>query len=122
MKCLERNRYMLHVLHRSNCKLHKAIVSNCSDDFIQTLAEIVHNILNGNISLNKSLVNKLKKYKKQLQRIYQAIRKKRSTKQRRKIFTSQTGGFWPLLIEAALSGLATYVGQKIANNVVENSK
>lgn len=116
MKGVERDRHMLCALRQSNCKLHKSIVQNCNGRLVQTLAEIVHNILSGNVTIDSKLLIRLKKYKKQLRRIYAAIRFKRSIKHRRRVFATQTGGFWPLLIEAALSGLAAYAGQKLASN------
>lgn len=107
MKNVSRDQHILHVLKNNKCKkFQKAILQNCDDKFIQTLAEIVHNVLKGNIRLDAKDLRKLKKYKTQLRKIHASIKKNRATKSRRKLFSNQIGGFWPVLAGLALQSLA----------------
>lgn len=105
MKCVQKEKFLLHVLRNSKSKLFKAILKNSDDKLIQTLAEIVHNVLSGNVRIDDKLVKKLRKFKIPLRKIHSAIKKKRLVKQRRKIFINQIGGFWPVLLQAALQAL-----------------
>lgn len=114
MKCVVRDRHLLQVLKQAKSKLHKAIINNCDDRFIQTLSEILHNVLNGNVNLDLPTKKKLKRYKSRLFKLHDHISKHKTVKRRRKAFANQTGGFWPLLLNAVLSGIAAYGGQKLA--------
>lgn len=98
MKSVTRDRHILHVLKGAKCNLSKAILKNCDDRFIQTLSEIVHNILIGNVDIDSTTMRKLKRYKSQLRELHQYIRKNKQVKNRRKKFINQTGGFLPLII------------------------
>lgn len=98
MKSVTRDRHILHVLKGAKCILSKAILKNCDDRFIQTLSEIVHNILIGNVDIDSITMRKLKRYKSQLRELHQYIRKNKQVKNRRKKFINQTGGFLPLII------------------------
>lgn len=104
----------LHVLREANCKLQKAIIKNCDDKVIQSLTEILHNVLIGNVEISSSTLNKLKKYKSQLQKLHRCIRKNKAVYYRRKKFVNQVGGFWPFLIKAVLSSALGYGAQKLA--------
>lgn len=115
MKSVKKNEDLLRVLKKySNTKIWKGIIENCDTSVIQALAEILHNVLVGNLELDSSSFAKLNKYKRQLRKLHSCIRTKKVVRERRKYFANQRGGFWPLLLEAALSGLAAYGGQKLA--------
>lgn len=126
MKNVEKVLPTLQVLREANCKFQKSIIKNCDDKVIQSLAAILHNVLIGNVELNSTIFNKLKKYKGQLQKLHHCIKKNKSIGYRRKKFVkNQIGGFWPILINAVLSGVLGYVGQKLAEHgseQVTNSK
>lgn len=117
MKCVKKDQHILHVLKNSNCKLKKAILKNCDDRVVRVLAEILHNVLRGNVKVDAKLKNKLKKYKNPLLKLHKEISRNTSVKYRRKKFTNQTGGFWPLLLEAALSGVLSYGGEKLIQKI-----
>lgn len=91
----------------------KAILKNCDDKLIQTLSEIVHNVLSGNIDVDTKTVKKLKRYKNQLRKLHLSIQKRKCLKQRRRLLIKQEGGIWPLLLEAALTALTSYGGEKL---------
>lgn len=115
MRCLERDVHFLHVLKNTKCKtFRKLLIQNCDEKVIQTLAEIVHNILHGNIKIDSINSKKLKKYKNHLRKLHSKILKKKLPKQRRRIFSNQDGGFWTPLIAAALQALADYGIKKLS--------
>lgn len=116
MKTVQRDKHILSVLKGANSNLLKAILKNCDDRVIQTISEILHNTLIGNISLEPKHIRKLKRYKSQLRQLHQYIRKNKLTKKRRSKFVNQVGGFWPILLEAALSSLASYGINKLFND------
>lgn len=116
MKTVEKEKHTLHTLKNSNCKLFKAILKNCDDRVIQALSEIIHNILSGNITVEGRTLKKLKRHKIELQRTHKKIKKNKSAKYRRRLYSNQTGGFWPVLLEAALSALGSYAVNQLAKN------
>lgn len=113
MKLVAKNQHYLHALKHAKSNLQKGILSTCDDSLIQTLAEIVHNVLSGNLELDEQLLKKLKRFKSKLRLIHATLKSTKCPKKRRKLFINQRGGFWPILLEAALSGLASYGGEKL---------
>lgn len=114
MKSVARERHILLVLKKAKNKLFRAILRHCDDKLIQTLAEIIHNVISGNIEIDQKIVRKLKRYKSQLRKLHLSIKKRKCLKQRRRLLIKQDGGIWPLLLEAALAGLTSYGGEKLA--------
>jgi len=98
---------MLLTLSKSPVKLRKAILANCSDEIIKTLAEVSANTLYGNIAVSEKDKKILKRYKKCLRDL--ADRKK-CVKSKRKILV-QKGGFLPVLLGTLLSSV---VGQLLS--------
>lgn len=115
MKCVVKDQHILHVLKSANYNLFKSIIKNCDDKVIQTLSEIIHNVLNGNVDLDKKTLKKLKKYKTELKQTHLKIKKNKSNKYRRHIYLNQTGGFWPILLQSVLSSLGSFVLEKVKN-------
>lgn len=114
MKCVQKEKFILHVLKDTKSKkLRKAILSTCSDQVIQTLAEIVHNILKNNVNISQTDIEKLRKYKLTLRRIHSELMKKKKTSERRKIFLNQKGGFLTPLLASVLSALVEYGVNKL---------
>lgn len=123
MKTVQRDQHFLQVLKKCKCeKFQKALFRHCDDNVIQTLSEIVHNVLNGNLKMSDEELAKLKKYKKPLRKINAYIKTHKCLKRRRRIIRSQVGGMWPLLAKLALSGLASLGGEKIINYGVDKIK
>lgn len=117
MKSVKQNQELLLLLKKyAGTKIWKGIVENCNASVIRALAEILHNVLIGNLPLDVATVVKLSKYKTQLKRLHSCIRRKKLVGHRRKKFANQKGGFWPIIINAALSALASYAGEKLAEN------
>lgn len=108
-KRLQTNQYILYTLLTAKPKLSKAIIKNADPELIHSLCEIVHNILNGNVQLNKTLKRKLKRYKKELRRI---VCPKRSVNIKRRIFVQKGAGFIPLILGSVLSGIASSIADK----------
>lgn len=116
MKTVEKEKHTLHTLKNSNCKLFKAILRNCDDRVIQALSEIIHNILSGNIQIEDKTLKKLKRHKGELQKTHRKIKQNKSASYRRRLYSNQTGGFWPVLLEAALAALGSYAVNKLVKN------
>lgn len=119
MKQIAKHRYMLEVLKACSPKLRKAILQNSDEELICVLAEIIVNLMEGNIKMSPSQKQKLIPFK----RIFRAIVKQSctakvdKTKLRKQVV--QTGGALPFLIpliapliaKAALAGaVSTGVG------------
>lgn len=113
MKCVVRDRNILCVLKNANSKLRKVIIKNCDDCVIRTLAEIVHNMIAGNVRMNVQTLKKMKRYKRDMRLLHGYIQKNKSNKGRRKRFVNQVGGFWPLLLQGVLSAALSYGGEKL---------
>lgn len=116
MKCVERDQHLLRVLKGAKSNLTKAILQNCDDRVIQTLSEILHNTMIGNVTVDPKHLRKMKRYKKELRSVHGFIRKNKLTKSRRRRFVKQVGGFWPALLGSALTSLLTYGAEKLMEN------
>lgn len=118
MKHIEKHRYMLEVLKNAKPKLRKAILQQCDDDLVCVLAEIIVNLMDGQINITSQQKQKLKPYKVLFRKIRKHCNHRPSQKiLRRKVI--QTGGALPFLIpllmpliaKAALAGaVSTGVG------------
>ena len=104
MSQVDKNKNFLKLLCNSNKKLRKSLIQNGSKDQINSLCEIVLNLLNGNIKISDEKLNKLSKKRNSLKQFIQknvAIKKKK--------YLIQRGGFLEILIPAIISGLASVV-------------
>ena len=76
--------------------------------------------MKGNLQLTKEQIEGLKKYKKPLRKIFDAIRKKKSIKKRRKLLINQSGGaigaIASLILGTLASTLANYALDKTIGN------
>lgn len=105
---------MLHALKNTKCKKRqKLFLKTCDDRVIQTLSEIIHNTLKGNIKIEPHILQELRKFKSKLRSIHSKLKKNKKIKQRRKIFVNQVGGFWVPLLTAALTALGEYGIKKL---------
>jgi hypothetical protein len=91
---LERNIDGLCYLSKCTPKIRKAIINNANKDLIYTLCEIALNVLNGNIKLEKDLVQKLKPHKNCLRN----LANRNSSIKLKKSYINQKGGSWLALI------------------------
>lgn len=116
MKAVLEEKRMLHILKDANCNLFKAIIKNCNDCVIQALSEILHNVLLGNVNIDKKVLKKLKPYKTKLQKTHKKIKNNKSVKYRRRLFSNQTGGFWPILLNTVLPLISSIALEKLKKN------
>lgn len=101
MKRLTNNKHILHVLKKSNPKLRKAILKNSDKELIETVCEICHNILKGNVPITTKCRSKLKKYKRDIRSLASPNIKLASKRN----IVVQKGGFLPIILEALLSSI-----------------
>lgn len=119
MKALESHRYMFEVLKKADPKLRKAILQNSDESLVCVLAEIIFNIMGGQVPLSKQQKQKLKPYKKLFRKIVNQCSRPQPNKKLLKRQVVQSGGALPFLIplilpliaKAALAGaVSTGVG------------
>lgn len=125
MKNVQRDQPFLHVLKENKCKkCQKILLENCNKDIIQTLTDILYNVMNGNVHINDVDLQELKKYKNTLKKIFDGIQRKRTVKARRNLFVqhNQKGGFWPILARIALQLLVALTSEKLLQNDNNNKK
>lgn len=98
MKHLEKHRYMFEVLKNASPKLRKAILQNSDDELICVLAEIIVNLMEGNVKLSPQQKQKMKPYKFLFRTIRKQCNRHHPNKKmlRRKVV--QTGGILPFFI------------------------
>lgn len=88
-----------------NRKLRECILKYCDRNVIQVICEIAFNTLNGhNTNIDSNIINKLKRYKKELRRISCP---KLSIGRKRKIII-QRGGWIQGLIATVLAAIAAH--------------
>lgn len=85
---------ILHTLQ--SAKLRKSILENSDIHLIKTLIECIQNTLNGNVTLTKNEIKKLRRFKTVLRKI---LHSKCKLEQKRKlIIQSGQGAFFPILL------------------------
>ncbi len=116
MKNIEKNKHILCFL--SSCKptIRNAILAKSDKNLIATICEIVYNLLNNNLDINKTTLAKLHKYKNTFRKLV----KKSNLKSKKEIIIQQ-GGFLQFLIPAAISGIATILSNVIPT-LINNNK
>ena len=87
-------------------KRREGLVNLATGDEIRAIAEIVHNLLKGNVPLNADCLARLKRHKKQLRLLSQ---KRYPVREKRELI-KQTGGIWASLIPVAVSTVASLLG------------
>lgn len=93
-KRFRRNIPILQALHKTSPKKRKQMVHTMSDDSINALCDCACNIKSGNVPVTSQQFKSLKPYHKQLK-----ILSKKSTPQKKKRKTLQSGGFLGLLLK-----------------------
>lgn len=107
MGSVETNKDFLRFLISSSKKSRSKLISAASKKEINSICEIILNILKGNIPLSDDLKSSLSRRKKKLRQLVKRV--KLSTK--KKIL--QTGGFLQFLIPAIITGLSTFASSLI---------
>lgn len=102
MQNIKANLDNLNLLCKCNKKKIKSIISNSNKKFINCICECILNCLNGNVSLTKNEINRLKKYKNVLRKLLE----KKSLKHKKKLLIQQGSGFLPILVPSVLELLS----------------
>ena len=104
---LKHNLDMLRVLQKVPAKQRKALLSSATSDLVLCIAEIVDNVLCGNVKITNKQCTQLKKYKKVL---CDLANKKISVSAKRKLLT-QKGGFLSALLGPAIGIISSLFGK-----------
>ena len=101
----------------SKCKtcMRKAIINKSDKKLVNSICEMVFNLINGNLSINNSDFQKLKKYKTSLRKLV----KKSNLASKKKILV-QNGGFLQFLIPAVITGISEIVSSLISKKSSDN--
>lgn len=106
------NKEFLILLAGCHKKLRNSIISNCNKEQILAVIECILNVLNGNIQIDNTTLQKLRPFNKTFKKL---LDKKTGLKIKRKIIV-QKGGFLQFLIPAIVSGIASIVSSVISSN------
>ncbi len=87
---IKRNLPDLDFLSKCKSTTRKAVILKGDQDLIYAVCEIVLNVLNGNIKVEKSLLEKLKPYKNCLRKLVH----KHNTLKKKKYIINQKGAGW----------------------------
>jgi len=101
----------------SKCKtcMRKAIINKSDKKLVNSICEMVFNLINGNLNINNSDFQKLKKYKTSLRKLV----KKSNLASKKKILV-QNGGFLQFLIPAVITGISEIVSSLISKKSSDN--
>lgn len=88
--CVNKNYDILSVLGRSNGRLYKAILKNCSDETINSLCKICHKVLKGTLPIK--CTSSLRKHRHVLRKM-DACYKQKDIAKARKLLTQSGGGY-----------------------------
>ena len=102
MKTAQRREFLKLLAESKTPKRRKLLTNWASKHDIDAVSEISLNTLNGNIELTPKLFKKLKKY----QNVLRVLASKKTTLEKKRRVTKQSGGFLPLLIPAAIGAIA----------------
>ena len=100
---------LLKILANPKSKYSKVILKSGDKKLIDTLCEIIFNVLSGKIHISEEDKNKLLKFRKTLQNLFN---KGQSFKSRRKILV-QKGGFLEFILPAVISGIASIISAAV---------
>lgn len=107
MSKVKLNQEFLNFLCKSKPKIQKSLINNASKSQIDSICEIILNILNGNLNLNGVDYNRLNSKKSLLRTLV-----KRGPLKKKK-YLIQKGGFLQVLIPSIIAGLATVISSII---------
>ena len=101
----------------SKCKtcMRKAIINKSDKKLVNSICEMVFNLINGNLNINSSDFQKLKKHKTSLRKLV----KKSNLASKKKILV-QNGGFLQFLIPAVITGISEIVSSLISKKSSDN--
>lgn len=94
---------VLKELATTSSKKRRMILEDASLELIKSIVECIENVLKGNVTLKKKCVDKLKRYKTILRKIFNSGKK---LEQKKKIIVQNGGGFLPALLVPLITVLA----------------
>ena len=106
MSALKRKDYLTLLANAKDRKRRRGLLEITTKNEIDSLSEIIHNLVNGNVRVSPSQLKKLRQVKKYLHHL---TNKKLSYKKRKNILmkTPQQGGLLTDLLPAALTVLGS---------------
>jgi hypothetical protein len=105
---LRKHYAVLQTLASASARTRRAIIATSSGELIRAIAEVVQNILQGNVHLTSKEREKLGRYRVILRKIAS-----KKTAIRTKKVLLQVGGALPALLIPALSVIASIIGEVI---------
>lgn len=110
-KRLRRSYHHIALLHKSLARNadKSAVLQKMPNYVIKDVIEVLYNILEGNCKLNKTHLNKLRKHKSSLSKLYYDIKKHGGSKKKLTLY-KQKGGFIGALIPIVSSVLSGLIG------------
>lgn len=92
---LGRNYNSLCTLGACKPEMRKAIIKNADEDLVYALCEIIFNMMNGSIKIDKGLLENIKSYKNCFRRL---VASNGTVKQKKAILRQKGSGWMPFLI------------------------
>jgi len=108
---IEKQKDIINTLSKCKPCVRKAILNKADKKLVSAICEIVDNFLHGNLSINKTVLPKLKKYK----HTFRKLVTKSNFKNKKKLLV-QRGGFLEFLIPAVITGISSIVSSLISNH------
>lgn len=108
-KCVIKNLPVLEERATTTSKKRRKILEDTSLELIKSIVECIENVLKGNVVLKKKCLNKLKKYKSILHKIFSTGQK---LTQKKHIIVQNGGGFLPALLVPLITVLAEKLMRK----------
>ena len=108
IKYISENKELFFAIAKCKACMRKAILNKSDKKLVNAICEMVFNLIYGNLDINSSDFQKLKKYKSNLRKLI----KKSNLKTKKKILV-QHGGFLQFLIPAVITGISEIVSSLI---------
>lgn len=109
MDRVAKNLDYLKVLSKCKCKMRKSILQNADQDLVSSICECIVNCLNGNISINSDIKEKIGKQKNFLRKV---LKKNNSLKLKKQLLAQKGGSILSLILPTVISGLTSYLFDK----------
>ena len=105
---IETHKELILFLNKLSPQKRRKFIHLLSKHQVDAIAEIFANFLKNNLTLDKSVINKVKRFRGDIRKV---AKKRTSLKQKIKLLSSQRGGF---LLSALLPLAASVIGSLIA--------
>lgn len=112
---MKRNAKFLKEISESTPNKRKYILKTSTDEHIQALSEIAHNLLKGNIKLDNKEHRAIKRWREQIRKLAHVHT---SFKKKRKNLIQCGGNFLPKLVKPVLKFIVGVATSVIANSIV----